>query len=155
MRLVRKYQLEHYFLRLLLVACSRRSDSRAQEQNSRKEKKRGETRGGKGEKMPFSRSRSPPVPPPVCPVYNLTRSPTYRRALLSERLEQAIYQRQDRHFTSSELRTRRSTHLQGKGSTFATLTFISQLSLDPKYWSGPGNRTRDLPLCSQALHRLS
>ena len=87
MRLVRKYQLEHYFLRLLLVTCSRRSDSRAQEQNSRKEKKRGETRGGKGEKMPFSRSRSPPV----CPVYNLTRSPTYRRALLSERLEQAIY----------------------------------------------------------------
>ena len=41
------------------VACSRRSDSRAREKNSRLE------------------------------VYNLTRSPTYRRALLSERLEQA------------------------------------------------------------------
>ena len=24
-----------------------------------------------------------------------------------------------------------------------------------EYWSGPGNRTRDLPLCSQALCRLS
>ena len=36
-------------------------------------------------------SLSPPLvpPPPVFPVYNLTRSPTYRRALLSERLEQA------------------------------------------------------------------
>ena len=34
-------------------------------------------------------SLSPP-PLPVFPVYNLTRSPTYRRALLSERLEQAI-----------------------------------------------------------------
>ena len=31
----------------------------------------------------------PPPPPPVFPVYNLTRSPTYRRALLFERLEQA------------------------------------------------------------------
>ena len=48
-------------------------------------KKRGETRGGKGEK-----TLSPPSPaPPVFPVYNLTRSPTYRRALLSERLEHA------------------------------------------------------------------
>ena len=25
----------------------------------------------------------------------------------------------------------------------------------PECWSGPGNRTPDLPLCSQALHRLS
>ena len=49
-------------------------------------KERGETRRGKGEKT------SPALvtpPPPVFPVYNLTRSPTYRRALLSERLEQA------------------------------------------------------------------
>ena len=37
--------------------------------------------------------------------------------------------------------TRRSSRLQGKGSTF-----ISQLFQDPEYWSGPGNRTRDLPL---------
>ena len=46
--------------------------------------------------------------------------------------------------------TRRSSRLQGKGSTF-----ISQLFWDPEYWSAPGNRTRDLPLCSQALYRLS
>ena len=39
--------------------------------------------------------------------------------------------------------------VQGKGSTF-----ISQLFPDPEYWPGPGNRTRDLPLCSQALSRL-
>ena len=35
------------------------------------------------------RKRSRPPPPFVFPVYNLTRSPTYRRALLFERLEQA------------------------------------------------------------------
>ena len=34
--------------------------------------------------------------------------------------------------------TRRSSCLQGKGSTF-----ISQLFYDPKYWSDSGNRTRD------------
>ena len=34
-------------------------------------------------------------------------------------------------------------------------TFIFQLFLDPEYWSGPGNRTRDLPLFSQVLYRLS
>ena len=38
--------------------------------------------------------------------------------------------------------TRRFSCLQCKGSTF-----ISQ--------SGPGNRTRDLPLCSQVIYRLS
>ena len=37
---------------------------------------------------------------------------------------------------------RRSSLLQRcKGSTF-----ISDLFQDPEYWSGPGNRTRDLPL---------
>ena len=37
---------------------------------------------------------------------------------------------------------RRSSRLQRcKGSTF-----ISDLFQDPEYWSGPGNRTRDLPL---------
>ena len=46
--------------------------------------------------------------------------------------------------------TRRSSRLKDKGSTF-----ISQLFKDPEYWSGPGNRARDLPLCSQALYRLS
>ena len=55
------------------IACSRRSDSRAREKNSRRVKKK--------------QNRGPP--PPVFPVYNLTRSPTYRRALLSEHLEQA------------------------------------------------------------------
>ena len=35
------------------------------------------------------------------------------------------------------------TKVQGKGSTF-----ISQLFSDPEYWPGPGNRTRDLPLCA-------
>ena len=40
--------------------------------------------------------------------------------------------------------------LQGKGSIF-----ISQLFQDPEYCSGSGNRTHDLPLCSQALYRLS
>ena len=44
------------------MACSRRSDSRAREKNSRRKKKTGETRGGKL------------VPPPVFPVYNVNRS---------------------------------------------------------------------------------
>ena len=39
--------------------------------------------------------------------------------------------------------TRRSSHFQGKGSTF-----ISQSFWNPEYWSSPENRTRDLPLCS-------
>ena len=40
--------------------------------------------------------------------------------------------------------------LQGKG-----ITVISQLLQETEYWSRPGNQTRDLPLCSQALYRLS
>ena len=56
-----------------VVACSRRSDSRAREKNSRRKKKRGETRG---------------FPPPRFPGVQLNSLPTYRRAL-SERLEQA------------------------------------------------------------------
>ena len=43
-----------------------------------------------------------------------------------------------------------SSRLQGKG-----ITFISHLFWDAEYWCGPGNRTRDLPLYSQALNRLS
>ena len=35
------------------------------------------------------------------------------------------------------------------------LRLISQLFYDPEYWSGPRNQTHDLPLCSQALYRLS
>ena len=63
------------------LACSRRSDSRAREKNSRREKKPGKTRGGKGESSPR---------PPRFPGVQLKSLPTYRRALLSERLEQAI-----------------------------------------------------------------
>ena len=46
--------------------------------------------------------------------------------------------------------TRRSSCLQGKGSTF-----ISQLFKDLEYWSGPGSRTHYLMLCIQALYQLS
>ena len=68
------------------LACSRRSDCRAREKNSRREKKRGETRRGKGE-----RTLAPPSSPspPCFPGVQLNSLPTYRRALLSERLEQA------------------------------------------------------------------
>ena len=44
----------------------------------------------------------------------------------------------------------RISRLQCKGSTF-----ISQLSLDPECWSGPGNQTLDHPLSNQALYPLS
>ena len=50
--------------------CSRGSDCRAREKNSRREKKRGETRRRKGE-----RTLAPLPHPPGIPVYNLTRSP--------------------------------------------------------------------------------
>ena len=54
-----------------VVACSRHSNSRAREKNSRRKKKRGMNRGGKGKRV-----LSPPPPfPPVFPAYNLTRSP--------------------------------------------------------------------------------
>ena len=43
---------------------------------------------------------------------------------------------------------RRSSCLQVKGSTF-----FRQLFQNPKYWSGPGDRTNDLPHCSQGLYR--
>ena len=67
-----------------VVACSRRSDSRAREKNSRRKKKRGMNRGGKGKRV-----LSPPLPvPPRFPGVQLNSLPTYRRAL-SERLEQA------------------------------------------------------------------
>ena len=63
-----------------IVGFSRRSDSRAREKNSRRKKKRGKIRGGKGERT---------VPPPRFPGVQFNSPPTYRRALLSERLEQA------------------------------------------------------------------
>ena len=43
--------------------------------------------------------------------------------------------------------TRRASRLQGKGGTF-----FSQLFWDPEYCCGLGSRSRDLPLCSQALY---
>ena len=58
-----------------VLACSRHSDSRAWEKNSQRKQKQGETRGGRRERTHF------PPPPPLT---------TYRCALLSERLEQAI-----------------------------------------------------------------
>ena len=80
-----------------IVACSRRSDSRAREKNSRgkpkKKKRRGETRGGKGERtrsLAFA-SPVPPPRPPRFPGVQLNSLPTYRHALLSERLEQARF----------------------------------------------------------------
>ena len=67
------------------LACSRRSDRRAQENNSRRKKKRGQTRGGKG-----SLDHTPPaLYPAVFPVYNFNSLPTNRRALPSERLAPA------------------------------------------------------------------
>ena len=42
--------------------------------------------------------------------------------------------------------TRRSSHFQGKGSTF-----ISQSFLNPEYWSSREIRTHALPLCRQVL----
>ena len=66
------------------LACSRRSDSRARDKNSRREKNEGRLEGERG--------RPPSLPPPpIFRVYNLTSLPTYRRALLSERLEKAIF----------------------------------------------------------------
>ena len=43
-----------------------------------------------------------------------------------------------------------SRRLQGKDSIF-----IAQLFYDPESWSCPGDRTRDLPPCRQALYRLN
>ena len=48
------------------------------------------SRGGKGERTAFSPSRPPRLPPSRFPGVQLNSLPTYRRALLSERLEQAI-----------------------------------------------------------------
>ena len=50
-----------------------------------------ETRGGKGDRTTFSRSSPALAPPPPAPFpgVQLKSPPTYRRALLSERLEQA------------------------------------------------------------------
>ena len=70
------------------VACSRRSDSRAQEKNSRRNKKRGETRGGK-----------PPLP--RFPGVQLNSLPTYRLCLLSERRNRLSEQATNKHVNGS------------------------------------------------------
>ena len=69
------------------LACSRRSDSRAREQNSRRKKNEGRLGG---ERPPSSPLVPPPPPPLRFPGVKLNSLPTYRRALLSERLEQSI-----------------------------------------------------------------
>ena len=53
-----------------LVACSRRSDRRAREKNSRREKNEGRLEGEGGEV--FSRSRAPPFPLPPPPFSRYT-----------------------------------------------------------------------------------
>ena len=57
------------------------------------------------------------------------------------------YYRRDRHFTWS---TEGSSRLQGN----LKKAVPSYLSIS-EYWSGQRDRTSDLPLCSQALYRLS
>ena len=75
----------------LVLACSRRSDSGAQEKNSRKiieVRKGNKGRELEGNAFPRSYPILPSFPPPPCPVfpvYNLTRSPqSDRRTLLPE-----------------------------------------------------------------------
>ena len=65
------------------LACSRRSASRAREKNSRRKKKKGRLEGERGKWPPCS------PPPPRSPGVQFNSLPTDRRALLSERLEQA------------------------------------------------------------------
>ena len=61
-----------------MLACSRRSDSRAQDKNSRRKKKNeGRLEGERGSPSPRFRG------------LQLNSLPTYRRALPSERLEPA------------------------------------------------------------------
>ena len=60
------------------LACSRRSDIRARGKNSRRKKNEGRLD-----------CRSHSSPPPRFPSVQLNSHPTYRRALLSEHLEQA------------------------------------------------------------------
>ena len=45
----------------------------------------------------------------------------------------------------------RSSRLQCKDTTFISYSYFKTLG----YWSGPGNRTRDPPLCRQTPYRLS
>ena len=83
-----------------IVACSRRSDSRAREKNSRgkpkrKKKNEGRLEGERGRERVLSLSLPPfppssrPRPRPRFPGVQLNSLPTYRHALLSEHLEQA------------------------------------------------------------------
>ena len=71
-----------------LLACPRRSDSRAREKNSRRKKMK-ETREGKGESSVALAPPPVPFPPSRFLGVQFNSLPTYRRALLSEPLEQA------------------------------------------------------------------
>ena len=52
------------------IACSRRSDSRAREKNSRRKNNERRLEGETGRELALA-----PLPPLVFPMYNLTRSP--------------------------------------------------------------------------------
>ena len=69
------------------VACSRRSNSRAREKNSRRIKKEGRLEGERGKGEGTFLALAPPSPPRF-PGVQFNSLPTDRRALLSERLEQ-------------------------------------------------------------------
>ena len=68
------------------LKTSSRSDSRAREKNSQK-KNEGRLEGERGREL--SMLSPPRFPLPRFPGVQLNSLPTYRRALLSERLEQA------------------------------------------------------------------
>ena len=52
------------------IPCSRRSDSRTREKNSRRKNNERRLEGERGRELALA-----PLPPLVLPVYNLTRSP--------------------------------------------------------------------------------
>ena len=62
-------KLCHLSIYYYKLACSRRLDSRAREK-----KNEGRLEGERGRELPRSRPPPVPFPPPVFPVYNLTRS---------------------------------------------------------------------------------
>ena len=80
-KILQSFECTQYVSAATHVACSRRSNSRAREKNSRRIKKEGRLEGErgregrKGEGTSLALSPPPPPPPPVLPVYNLTRSP--------------------------------------------------------------------------------
>ena len=81
----------------------------------------------------------PRPPPPVFPVYNLTRSPTYRRALLSERLEQANLLATDKSRYFAQPRPIIVKYLVIK-------TILDSLKLSWSWW-GPGQSYLNCGIC--------